>query len=110
MARTIVNAQQVTKAGVAPVFNAATATDGDGFSNDGNSIIEAKNASGASVDLTITTPGTVDGNAIADLVVTIPAGATRVIGRLAPAAYNIDGYVWMNWSAVTSVTFAVYRI
>jgi hypothetical protein len=46
-----------------------------------------------------------------DLAVTIGAGATSVIARLTSGRFEQpDGNLYLDWSAVTSVTFYVYQL
>lgn len=68
------------------------------------------NGAGAPIDLTITTPGTVRGRAIADTVITVPNGtfpANCKIVDLPPDLYQnpSDGLVALSWSSATTVTF-----
>lgn len=78
--------------------------------SDGRTFLIVANASGSSVNVTITTPGTVDGNAIADLVVAVAAGATKYIGVLNPAVYASAGIATVTFSATTSVTSAAVSV
>jgi len=111
MARTTVSAQTLVRTGITPTYNAATATDGDAFENDGKTFIHVKNA-GSQITLTIQTPGTVDGLAVTDRTVTIPATTgDKMIGPFPTSQYNqSDGKVYLDWSGVTTVTFAVVRM
>lgn len=82
----------------------------DTLPNPGDVLLFVKNASAASVNVTAVTPGNVAGQAIADLVVAVAAGATAVIGPLDPAAFNdADGKVAINYSATASVTVQAVR-
>lgn len=111
MARTVNTVQSASLTGVVPTFNAATATDGNSFANSGNTIIVVKNDSVASIDVTLPTPGTVDGVAISDPVVAVGASEQKVIGPFSPLVFNhTNGTVWLDFSAVTSVTFAVIKL
>jgi hypothetical protein len=71
-----------------------------------------KNASGSPITVTIDTPGLVDGLAIANLTVSVPATTgERMIGPFPPGIYNqADGNVYVDWSSVTSVTAGVFRM
>lgn len=110
MARTALVPQQVVRAGLTPVFSAANA-DGHSVANDGHVMLEVKNGSGAPITVTVQTPGTVDGLAIAELVVTIPAtSGDKMIGPFQPGIYNqADGTIYVDFSAVTTVTVAAVR-
>lgn len=102
-----VNQQQVSIAGLAPVYNAASAG-GDTFPASDRTYLHVKNGSVAAVTATLTTPGSVGGLAIADAVISVPAGGERVIGPIAPALFGEVASV--AWSASTSVTFACLSI
>jgi hypothetical protein len=112
MGRTTVVPQALSRAGITPTYNAATDTDGDGFSNDGRTFIQVLNTNGATRTLTIAIPVTVDGCAVAGKALTIPATTgNKYIGPFPPDIYNqSNGQVYLNWSAVADVTFAVVRM
>lgn len=111
MARTTVTPQQLARAGITPSYNAATVTDGDGFANDGRTFIHVKNT-GVETTLTIQTPATVRGFAVAEDTKTIPATTgDKMYGPFEPELYNqANGQVYLDWSQVTGVTFAVVRM
>ena len=78
--------------------------------NDGRIILEVNNTSGGSLNVTVGTPGVVDGLAVADLVVAVAAGATRLIGPFPPAIYNqSDGTVQVDVTAST-MKFRAYHL
>ncbi len=57
--------------------------------NTGNTVLRVRNAHATLVrNLTLGTPVTVGGKAVADTVVPIPAAATRTFGGLSPALYG----------------------
>lgn len=101
--------QQIAIGGMAPAYAAAGA--GGDKVEPGNHALHVKNGSGASVTVTIVTPGTVQGQAIGDVAVAVPAGADRFIGPFpSPDFAGSDGLVSVTYSAVASVTVAVLRI
>lgn len=103
--------QTLSRSGAAPTFTAATQTDLQ-VANNGSVILEFKNTNGATRTITIQTPGTVDGNAIADLVATtLPATTGDLIFKpFAPAIYNqSDGNLYIDLSAFADVTVAAYQ-
>lgn len=106
MARTAITPQRATSAGLALTTEAAN-VDGNSIVQEGRRILVATNNSGASINVTLPTPGTVDGLAITDRVVAVPAGATRYIGIMNAAYRQPDGSVWADYSAVASVVVAV---
>lgn len=82
------------------------------FANDGRTFMHIKNGSGSPITCTITTPGTFQGLAIADVVVTV--GATtgeQMAGPFPKGIYNAgDGNIDITWSATTTVTVAVFKL
>ena len=103
------NVEQVTSAGLDATAHNATAGPGEDTVPP-DSIVRAINGSGGSVTLTVVTPGTVDGLAIADRTVAVPAGEHRYV-RVPRVPYRdpADGRVHLQWSAAASVTFEVIR-
>lgn len=101
--------QTATRNGVEPTENAVAAS--DTFVNDGRTILVVDNGSGSELTVTITTPGTVDGLAIADKTVTVAIGDKAVIGPFPPAIYNnSDGVVTVAFNETTSVTAMCIRV
>jgi len=89
---------------------AATATTGDTFPNDGNTILEVVNGGGSSINVTITPTATVDGSVPASKVIAIAASARALIGPFDPKLYNdTNGLVTFICSAVTTVTAKALR-
>ena len=110
MARGSVTVQDVERSGLEPSYEAANG-DGDAFENNGRVVFHAKNGSGGAITLTFQTPGMVDGLAVADRTVSIPAGEERMCGVFPPSDYNqSDGDVYVDYSGVTSLTVAALRI
>lgn len=109
MARTTLATETIDRDGIDPTYSSANA-DGEEVANSGRMFIHVMNGSGASIDVTIQTPGTVDGLTISDKVVAIAAGEDAMIGPFPPAIYNRDpgetDTVYVDFSAVTSVTIA----
>lgn len=66
---------------------------------------------GTTCTVTVITPGTVDGLAIADRPVVIPVNDERWFGPYQPSIYNQLGSadVYMDFSASTSVIIAAFR-
>ena len=110
MARETLTVQEISRSGLNMSFTAAVA-DGHKFENTGREFIRVKNASGSSVNVTIQTPGTVDGLAVADRVVAVPAAGERDIGSFTPSDYNQDdGDVYVDYSATSSVSAAAVQL
>lgn len=79
-----------------------TATPGDGV------FLEVLNSDASSKTVTLVTPGTVEGLAIADRPVTIPAGERWKI-PLTRLYAGPDGQASITYSAVTSLTVGVFK-
>jgi len=103
---------EITRAGVVTTTlpTTPTATHGNKVLNDGKTFIEVNNGSGDSINVTIEAPGSVDGFAIADLVVAVAAGVRKKIGPFTGVFNQADGYVWVVCSAVTTVTIGAFRL
>jgi len=110
MPRTSMNYQQIVRTGLEESYAAVDASNGNQFQNDGRMFLLVKNGAGAPINVTITTPGAVDGNAVADLVVAVTNGEQRMIGPFPPNLYNTDGYVYVDYSSGTTITAAVLRL
>lgn len=113
MARTTLATQALTDEGLEATYTAANA-DGHFFDGTGDVILHVINGSGADVDVTIQTPATQDGLAIADQVVTVTAGEERFIGPFPPRTYTREsgsdiGKVYVDFESVTSVTIAALQ-
>jgi hypothetical protein len=75
-----------------------------------NKFLIVRNGSGASITVTLAVPGTdFTGTAVPDMVITIPAGKTRIIPLL--TVYNDPtvngGQVAISYSSTTTVTRSV---
>lgn len=109
MARQTLAVQQVDRDGLDPAYTAAV-VDGHAVDNTDRPFVHVKNGSGASVDVTVPTPGSQDGQALADLTVSVPAGGERMIGPFPGRTFaQPDGTVHVDLSAVTSVTLAALQ-
>lgn len=70
------------------------------------------NGAGASINLTLATPFTKDGLALADRVIAVPNGTFPANAKVIDVPSDLyqdpaDGLCSLAWSATTSVTFAV---
>jgi len=114
MARTTLTPQVTLRSsnGLTPTYSAADQANGQQFQNTGRELLHVKNTNGATRTLTVDTPGSVDGQAIANPTFVIPATTgDKFIGPFPPAVYNqSDGNVYLDWSADTNVTIAVLRL
>jgi len=89
----------------------AASTGGDTFQNSGRQLLIVANGSDSSMDLTIATSATIDGQAVADRTISIPAGESRIIGPFQPGIYNdTGGAVELTYSDETDVTVYVVAV
>ena len=88
MARQAATVQIASTTAAAPTPVASHA-DGHAFSNQhGDVKVILENGTGSSANVTFVTTQTVDGLAVADKVVAVPAGASRVVGAFPAKTYN----------------------
>lgn len=110
MARTPITPQRGTAAGLAAAFEPANAA-GNSFAPARGRALHVRNGSAAPITVTIPTPATVDGLAIADRAVSVAVSGHAVIYLGPPETAGIyaqpDGTVNADYSAVASVTVAV---
>jgi len=111
MARGTITAQEISLSGITPSLGAAT-SDGDGFLNTGDTLLQVKNGSGAGITVTIKTPAKIEGIDIAEIEVAIPATTgDKLIGPFDPSIFNqSDGKVYVDYSAVTTVTAMAFKL
>ncbi len=105
MARATLTVQTGALAGITPTFTSADVANGNQFLWPGKPCwVEAKNV-GSIADLTIATPKTVEGLAVADNVVSIPATTGDKLIYLASADLFVqaDGYVYLNAAAAMTI-------
>src|SRR5689334_18052618 len=101
--------QDILASGAAPSFVAA-AGGGDSFDYDPNGFIEVRNAGGSPINATVVVPGSFLGQAIPDVVQSVPATTGNVKFKMHPSMINpATGKVDVTYSGVTSVTVAALR-
>ena len=87
----------------------AAETDGNAFPNTGNQLFYIKNGSGGNVVVTIQTPLTVVGLAVAEATRTLATTEEYVFGVFPTHVFNqSNGEVWIDYDIVTSVTIQVF--
>lgn len=112
MARTALTTQPIDSDGLTPVFAAANV---DGHIIDADAYIEVVNGSGGSINVTVQTPAEYAGLAVAERIIAVGAGARAKIGHFDPKVYARPtgvadpGKVYVDFSAVTSVTVGAFR-
>lgn len=110
----VLTATAAAAAGVT-LSGAAASAGGDSFVNTGKEVLVVKNTGGSDCILTFTTPITVDGQAVAERTVTVPATTGyKVIGPFRPGVYNdtgiVGGSVAVAYDQVTSVTVQLLSV
>jgi len=106
--RSVVNLQFIDPNGLKPVLSAFN-VDGVSVPNNGAVLVELDNQTTVAKDVTIIHPGTVDGNEVADKVVTVPASDRIILGGLS-TNYNQIGsqYMWFDAMNTTGLSIGVY--
>lgn len=102
--------QPVPDTGVAPAYAAANAG-GDKCVAGNGVFLHVKNGGASPITVTLATPGTVQGLAIADRAVSVPNAGERMIA--VPDLYRDPadgGLASISYSGVTSVTVAAFRV
>lgn len=118
MPRVDIPITDIAIAGVAPpAVTVSDATNGHELaSNDGSVFLEVENVGASSRTVTIVTQAEdVDGLALPDRVLTIPAGESRKIGRIKPSTHNVrsgadQGKVYIDPEVSTDLEFRAWRL
>jgi hypothetical protein len=111
MARTQLTPQIPTDAGITLSFTAANV---DGHWVLPGDLVYVKNGGASPINVTLPTPVTVDGKAVADTVIAVANASEKIIGDIDGDVYGVlsgadAGRVYVDFSAVTSVTVACIR-
>lgn len=111
MARTTITAAQVDEDGVVASLTSAN-VDGHQIAHRETLFLRVTNGSGSSITVTVQTPKTVGGLALADRSITVGAGATVYIALGNADLYRRaeDGLIYVDFSAVTSVTVQAFYV
>jgi hypothetical protein len=112
MADVTLNAEEITRAGIDATDTALNTTDVYKVPNDGRIFLHFKKTGAGAATITITTPNTVDGLALADRTVNVPATTGDVcVGPFPRADYNdSQGRISFTASEATGLTCAVLRL
>lgn len=114
MARTSLTTQPIVQTGLVPTLAEPT-VDGDVI-DCGRVALYVDNTTGAAVTVTVVSTATLDGLDVADLAVSVPAGAVALIGPLPSRTFGQDsaspdaGRAYVNYSAQTGVNRAVVSL
>ena len=106
MPRSLLATQTASPTGLAATFSAA---DASGHWFDPSAILEVVNGSGSSINVTLTTPETRAGLAVAAGArkhIAVPQSQVATYIQPVGAGQAYDGMVFVDFSAVTSVTVA----
>jgi hypothetical protein len=118
-ARTVLTVQDIVRTGLNPALVSGDATNNHSFDNTGHNVFLHVITTGTAADVTIVTPNLVDGLAIGDLVVTMPATGERIIGPFPKALYDtidtdpdpdIDPAIFVDLDADTGLTLGAFRL
>jgi hypothetical protein len=90
---------------VAPVDHPATATEFDKYLSNGQEFLVAANGSVSSVNIIVRHPD--EPNCIA-FTCAVPAGEERILPRFGSEWRQADGYIYVDNSAATDVTYRLY--
>lgn len=112
MADVVKTPQVVVRAGVAPTYNSGLSTsDVYVIENDGRTILHFKKTGAGACTVTVETPGTVDGLAVADRTFNVPATTGDVfVGPFPREDYNTGGNLRVSCSEITGLSFAILRV
>jgi hypothetical protein len=119
MARTVLTVQEVVRTGLEATYSAADAANNHSFDNTGeNVVLHVKNGA-VLCNVTIVTPNTIDGLALADRLVAVTATEERIIGPFPNALYgtidtdpdpDIDPAIFVDIDDSSNVTLAALRL
>ena len=117
MAYTNVAVVQSSPRGAVFAPAACDASNGNKFSNDGRTLLYVENGGADSATVTIDTPATVGGLAVAQNAITLSAGQGKICGPFPPEIYNQprgatdEGCVRLSFSGTgaADVDVAVFR-
>jgi hypothetical protein len=105
----VLTAQALPLGGLQPTY-AAAAGGGDQAPVGEKLVLHVRNDDASSKTVTVVTPGTVGGLAIADAAQTIPAGGDAFIPLKSTYRDPATGRAAVTYSAATSVTVAVLQL
>lgn len=109
MSNVPVATQEIVRTGLAPSYTGSLSTSNTyQVSNDGHVFLHVKKTGAGACNVTVQTPGQVDGLDIADLVVSVPATTgDKLIGPFPVSVYGSTLNV--TFSEITGLTVAALR-
>ena len=103
--------QVIAPTGIVPTAFTPAQVEGHYFANNGATFLLVANGSGAPVDVTAISQLTVEGLAVADSVVEVGAGVTKLLGPFNQSIFNDEnGNMTVTFEAVTSVTCSIISL
>ena len=103
--------QVIAPTGIVPTAFTPAQVEGHYFPNNGTTFLLVTNGSASPIDVTAISQITVEGLAVADLVVAVAAGVAKLIGPFNPQVYNdVDGNMTVTFSAVTTITCSIISL
>ena len=112
MARTVLAVTSITRLGVdsATTLEAAN-VDGESILNNSAMFVEILNGNAADCNVTVQTPRTVDGLAVAELAVVVSQNERMFIGPFPSTTFNqTGGVIYVDFDTVTDVTIAAWKL
>lgn len=113
MADVRLTVQEINRAaGLTPTYKTdMSASDTYFVANDGRTFLHCTNSGGSDSVITVVTPGTVDGQAVADKTFTVAqTSGNKMIGPFPPNLYNAAGEFSFTLTNATDVDCAVFRM
>lgn len=114
MARQNLAVTVIDRSGTDIATLAAANADGHAVLNNGATFLIVKNAGGSGITVTVQTPRTIDGLAVAEYTISVGDGETKAFGPFPKDTFNQPGpdagKVYVDYSAVTSVTVGAFRL
>ena len=104
--------QQLSRVGVAPSYTGSLSTSDDYLiNNDGQTLLHFKKTGAGDCTVTVKTPVTVNGLAVAELTFDVPASSGDVMaGPFPPSVFNVGPDLRFTLSEVTDLSVAAVRI
>jgi hypothetical protein len=112
MADVAINPQDITRASITPSYTGSlSVSDTYTVTNNGRVFLHFKKTGAGNCTVTITTPETVDGLAVADRTITVEATTgDRMVGLFPGLHYNTSGSIRFTCSDITGLSVAAFRV
>ena len=107
-APTPITVQTIYLTGTTPSYVAAS-SDNNYFTNDGKTYVNVRNSSAGIITSTFITPLTVNGLAVDDLNVQIPANSgTKIVGPFLATTFSPTGTLYIQFSATSGLSLTAF--